>query len=274
MNIVRKLHSFTKVEHTVFSLPLLFAGAWLAVDGWPPLSSLLWIVLAGVGARTFGMAMNRILDRRMDAENPRTKGRELPSGALRVGQAIAVAVAGLLVYLAGCGLLGPLVFKLAWVPLIPLSLYSLLKRFTPLCHYGIGICLAAAPMGAFVAVSNHLHFSREILLLALFTGCWMSGFDVIYALMDRAFDLAHGVKSLPAALGERGALLVAGLTHLVAIAALYMLVEGGWSMAAFGIAVAAFVAGHWPTLPVAVRFFPIAAIAGIAGAFVVLLRGL
>ena len=139
--LMQKLHRFTKVEHIIFSLPLLFAGAWLGAGGWPPLSALLWIVLAGIGARTMGMALNRIFDRHIDAKNPRTSSRELATGTLSVGQAIGVALIGLFSYLVACYGLGPLILKLSLFPLIPLVIYSLLKRFTPLCHFGIGVAL-------------------------------------------------------------------------------------------------------------------------------------
>ena len=274
--LVQKLHSFTKVEHTIFSLPLLFAGAWLGAGGMPNLKALLLIALVGLGARTFGMAINRILDRNIDAQNPRTKTRELPSGTLSMGQGAAVAMVGIILYFAGCALLGDTVLKLSLVPLIPLSLYSLLKRFTPLCHYGIGICLAVAPLGAYVAVTNGIAFTPEVLLLSLFTFCWMSGFDMIYALLDIDFDRSHGVRSLPAALGSRRAQLVAAVTHLVSFAALVLLwmsVGGGWSFIALLVSAGAFGAAYLQSIPVHVRFFPISAIAGIAGALVVLLGG-
>lgn len=272
----QRLHAFTKIEHTVFSLPLLFAGAWLGAEGMPSVKALLLIALVGLGARTFGMAVNRILDRDIDAQNPRTRNRELPSGKLSMAQGYGVALAGLVVYFSGCALLGPIVFKLSMAPLIPLALYSLLKRFTPLCHYGIGICLAAAPLGAFVAVTNELAFTPEVLLLAGFTFFWISGFDIIYALMDIDFDRAHGVRSIPAALGSSGAQLVAALTHLLAFSALvmlWMMIGGALPFTALLVSAAAFGAAYLPGIPVHVRFFPISAIAGIAGALVVLLGG-
>jgi len=271
---LKKLHSFTKIEHTIFSLPLLFAGAWLGAGGQcPSIKTLLLISLVGLGARTFGMAVNRIFDKNIDAKNPRTKTRELPSGKLSVAQGYGVAVVGLVLYFIGCALLGSTVFKLSLLPLVPLALYSLLKRFTPLCHYGIGVCLAAAPLGAFVAVTNNLAFTPEVLLLALFTFCWISGFDMIYALMDIDFDRENGVRSIPASLGATGAQWVAGITHLVAIAALFFLVNGWFSGVAAMVSVMAFIAGYLPRIPVHVRFFPISAVAGIAGALVVLLGG-
>ncbi|MBT8045977.1 MAG: putative 4-hydroxybenzoate polyprenyltransferase [Pontiella sp.] len=269
-----KLHSFTKVEHTIFSLPLLFAGAWIGAGGMPSIRALLLIALVGLGARTFGMAVNRILDRNIDAKNPRTQNRELPSGKLSMAQGYGVAVAGLAVYFAGCALLGPTVLKLSWFPLVPLALYSLLKRFTPLCHYGIGVALAMAPLGAFVAVTDSLSFPPEVWLLSLFTFCWISGFDIIYALLDIDFDRTHGVRSIPAALGPMGAQLVAAITHLVSFAALVLLwmsVGGPLPFIALLVSAGAFGAAYLQSIPVHVRFFPISAIAGIAGALVVLL---
>ncbi len=275
--LLQKLHSFTKVEHTIFSLPLLFAGAWLGAGGQcPPVKALLLIALVGLGARTFGMAVNRILDKNIDAKNPRTKNRELPSGKLSMTQGYGVALVGLVIYFVGCALLGSTVLKFSLVPLVPLALYSLLKRFTPLCHYGIGVCLGLAPLGAFVAVTNGFSFTPEVVLLAIFTFCWISGFDMIYALMDIDFDRENGVRSIPAALGLFGAQLVAAITHLVSFAALVLLwmsVGGTLSFIALLVSGGAFGAAYLQSIPVHVRFFPISAIAGIAGALVVLLGG-
>lgn len=272
--LLPRLLRFTRVEHTVFSLPLLFAGAWLGAGGrCPSLRSVALIALAGTGARTFGMSLNRILDRGIDARNPRTAHRELPTGRLSLGQGYAVAAAGLAAYLLACALLGPTVLRLSLVPVVPLALYSFLKRFTCLCHFGIGLCLALAPLGAYVAVTDGLAFSPRVLLLAWFTFGWMSGFDIIYALLDTDFDRAHGVRSLPAAMGPARAQYMAGITHLISAAALVTLWydSGGWtSGAALLVAIAAFAGAYWPRWPVAFRFFPMSAIAGIAGALVVL----
>lgn len=272
----KKIHSFTKVEHTIFSLPLLFAGAWIGVEGMPTVKALLLIAMVGLGARTFGMAVNRILDRRIDAKNPRTKNRELAAGTLSMVQGYGVAIVGLLIYFIGCALLGGTVFKLSLFPLVPLSVYSLLKRFTPLCHYGIGVCLAVAPVGAFVGVTNSLAFPPTLFLLSVFTFFWISGFDIIYALLDEGFDREHGVRSVPAALGATGAQWVAAVSHLfsiVALSGLWSMVGGPWSFLALLVSIGAFIAGYVQRIPVAVRFFPISSVAGIAGALVVLLGG-
>ena len=273
--LMPKVLRFTRVEHTLFSLPLLFAGAWLGASGrCPSLKALALIALVGTGARTFGMAINRIVDRDLDARNPRTAQRELPAGRLSLFQGYAIAAAGLAAYLLGCALLGRTVLMLAFVPLAPLAFYSFLKRFTCLCHYGIGLCLALAPLGAFVAVSNSLAFTPEAGLLALFTFGWMSGFDIIYALLDLGFDRAHGVRSIPAALGPARAQVVAALTHLISAAALIWLwyrLGGIMSGTALLVALGAMAAAYWQRIPVHVRFFPISIVAGVAGALVVLM---
>lgn len=276
--VVPAVLRFTRVEHTVFSLPLLFAGAWLGAGGrCPSLSKLALIALVGTGARTFGMAVNRIADRDIDARNPRTARRELPAGRLSLPQAWSIAGAGLLAYLLGCALLGRTVLMLSFVPLVPLAVYSFLKRFTSLCHYGIGLCLALAPLGAFVAVSGGIAFTPAAWLLAVFTFCWMSGFDIIYGLLDIEFDRAHGVRSLPAALGAARAQVVAGVTHLIsaaALAGLWYSAGGVMSGLALLVALGALAAAYWQRIPVHIRFFPISAVAGIAGALVVLMEQL
>ena len=263
--------NFTKIEHTAFSLPLIFTGAWMGGGyRFPSLTVLLLIVLAAVGARVFGMAMNRVLDRHIDRLNPRTANRELPAGKMSLKQALAVAGSGLLAYLAACWILGGWCLVLAPVPLVPLLGYSLLKRFTPLCHFGIGLCLALAPLGAYVAAAGHPRFSGAAILFSGFVFCWLSGADVIYALMDIEHDRKHNIHSLPAWLGMDGALRVAGVTHLVALGILASVVWtlGGGSAAwmVLGVAALFFALMYVPAIPLPKRFFPISTLAGIAGA--------
>ena len=263
--------NFTKIEHTAFSLPLIFTGAWLGAGyRFPSLTVMLLIVLAAVGARIFGMAMNRVFDRHIDRLNPRTANRELPAGKMSLMQALAVASAGLLVYLAVCWTLGGWCLILAPVPLVPLLGYSLLKRFTPLCHFGIGLCLALAPLGAYVAAAGHPRFSGTAILFSGFVFCWLSGADIIYALMDMEHDREHNIHSLPARMGMGGALRVAAATHLVALGILVGVVrtlDGGlvaWGM--LGVAAVFFALMYVPAIPLPKRFFPISTMAGIAGA--------
>jgi len=276
LTTMEKLHQFTRLEHTIFSLPLLFAGAWLGAGGsLPPLRVLALIAVAGTGARTFGMALNRIFDRNLDALNERTASRLLPRGHLSLAKAYGVAAVGLLAYLGACAGLGRICLLLAPVPVLPLMLYSLLKRFTNLCHYGIGVCLGLAPLGAFVAVTGSLDFSREVILLALFTLAWISGFDIIYALLDIDADRRNGVHSLPASLGSTGAQWIAAATHAVAGTALYWLwLSAGGGIAAgiaLGVALTTMAVAYWQRIPIHVRFFPVSAIAGVAGAMVPML---
>ncbi len=262
--------NFTKIEHTAFSLPLIFTGAWLgAGNRFPAISVMLLIVVAAVGARIFGMAMNRVFDRDIDRLNPRTAGRELPSGKMDLSMAVTVAMSGLTIYLLACWGLGGWCLILAPLPLVPLLGYALLKRVTPLCHFGIGICLALAPLGAFVAAAGHPRFSVSAILFSGFVFCWLSGADIIYALMDIESDRQHNIHSLPARLGSQGALRVAAGVHLLAWGILVAVVrtEGGGPVAVAALAVSAifFVLMYVPAIPVPKRFFPISTLAGIAG---------
>lgn len=270
---MKKILGFIKIEHTIFSIPLLFAGAWLGAGrAIPPVLTLLWIVLAGVGARVLGMAANRLADRHIDGQNPRTRLRELPAGKMSVGVASTVAFAGLVVYLVSCALLGPTVLKLSPVPALVLLVYSFLKRFTALCHFGIGLVLGLAPIGAYVAVRGDITPASDIILLAFFAFCWISGFDIIYGLQDIESDRKHHIHSIPAALGSRKAQLIAACVHAVAFATLVALLQvsgGGFvGFAVLFVALGGFIAAYLPIFPLPVRFFPISSIAGIAGALV------
>jgi 4-hydroxybenzoate polyprenyltransferase len=221
------------------------------------------------------MAMNRILDRHLDQLNPRTLGRDLPAGRLTLAQGWCVAVSGLVVYLAACTALGPVCLKLSPVPAAVLIGYSLLKRFTPLCHFGIGLTLAFGPLGAFVAVTGQTVTTPVILLLSLFTFCWISASDILYALQDMESDRETGIHSIPVSTGPVRARWIAGGIHLIAWTAAF----GMWRMTGAGLAgsVALLTTGlalgfmYYERLPLSFRFFPVSAIAGVAGALVPLL---
>ena len=226
MNSIKNYSSFVKFEHTLFSLPMILAGAFLAWGGLPDLKLLLLIILAGTGARTAALAINRILDRRIDALNPRTKDRELPSGKLSLTKAYGVTIAGLLLYFAAAYMICDFVLYLSPIPLAVFVIYPLMKRFTWLCHFGVGLGLALAPLGGWVAVTCSLYSIIPAVLLALFTLCWVSGFDIIYATMDEDFDKKSGIYSMVARFGRGTALYVSGLLHQAAffsVAFLYFL---------------------------------------------------
>ena len=171
-----------RFEHSVFALPFAFLGALLAAAGWPSGRQILWIVVAMVGGRSAAMAFNRIADRRLDAANPRTAARELPTGQLSLGftWAFTLVSAALLVFAAWQ--LNPLAFLLSPLVLAVLLLYSYTKRFTALTHWVLGFCLGMAPAGAWIAVRGALDW--EVLPLTLAVLCWVAGFDIIYACQD------------------------------------------------------------------------------------------
>ena len=272
----KKILNFTKIEHTAFSLPLIFTGAWMGGQGqWPPGRVLLLIILAAVGARIFGMSFNRIFDRHIDALNPRTAGRELPSGQMDLLTALTIAMTALAVYLGACIALGRWCVYLSPLPLIPLLGYSLLKRFTPLCHFGIGLCLALAPLGAYVAAAGYPIFTVEVVLFAGFVFFWLSGADIIYAIMDIQSDRQTGIHSIPARLGAAKAQWVSAVVHGCALICLMLLMNrstpGPAALGAFAVTAALFVLMYLPIVPVPKRFFPISTLAGIAGAVMPLL---
>lgn len=201
----RKIAGFLKLEHTLFSLPMLFAGAALSRP-WAGWSLVHWhrlglIVLAGIGARTAALSLNRLLDRSLDARNPRTSGRELPSGKLTLPQGWAIFAVGTALYLAAAYRLAPWLLWLSPLPLLVFTVYPLLKRFTWACHFGVGLGLALAPLGGALGYDPTDFPSKPVLWLALFMFCWVSGFDVLYATLDEEFDIAEGLHSVPSKLG-------------------------------------------------------------------------
>ncbi|MDX1953036.1 MAG: UbiA-like polyprenyltransferase [Verrucomicrobiota bacterium] len=213
---IRKWGEFVKLSHTVFALPFALASMAVAArenNGWPGFRVFLLILAAMVSARTCAMAFNRIVDRKFDAANPRTAGRHLPTGQ------ISLASAWFLWALSGAGLvvasyyLNRLCFYLSPVALFIVCFYSLTKRFTDFTHVYLGVALALAPIGAWLAVRGSFHFIP--LLLAVIVVCWLIGFDVIYALQDYEFDRTHGLHSLVVRWGPKNALQFAFLMHVV-----------------------------------------------------------
>jgi 4-hydroxybenzoate polyprenyltransferase len=263
---MRTLLDFVKFEHTLFSLPLLVAGAFLGAHGAPPLVPLLWILVAGTGARTLAMALNRILDHRIDARNPRTASRELPSGKMSPAAAWGVAAVGLALFALAVLNLPPLCAKLAPFPLAIFVIYPLMKRFTTLAHFGAGAGLAFGPIGAYVAVTNSFLPWGGVHLLALFTIAWVGGFDIIYATLDEDFDRREGLHSLPAAVGRSRALLIAAIVHGVGFAALAMLtwleLQGPLAWALLASVGALLALEHWKAHRVDFAFFQINAVLG------------
>lgn len=252
MDPVRAYARMIALSHTVFALPFALAAAVLAsreVSVGPAQIGL--VLVAMVTARSSAMGFNRIVDRDLDARNPRTQDRELPAGRISLRAAWAFTLGSAVVFVVAAALLGPATLMLAPVALAILWGYSLTKRFTALCHLFLGLALALAPTGVWVALTGT--YGTVPLLLSLAVGTWVAGFDVIYACQDAAFDRAQGLHSLPAALGLRGALVVSGLLHVATVAllgALPAVVPLGWTYAAGVLLIAGVLAyEHWIVRP-------------------------
>ncbi len=217
---VADLLEMIKFSHTVFALPFALTGMLLAADGVPSAGTVLWIVLAMVGARTAAMAWNRLADLRIDARNPRTAARHLPAGRVRRGEAWLLVLGGVALLELAAWALNPLCLRLSPLALAVIFLYPYTKRFTWLCHYLLGIALAAAPLGAWIAVTGT--WSWRIVPLGVAVLVWVAGFDILYALQDLEFDRAEGLHSVPQRWGRGRALRVAARLHLVLVALLLL----------------------------------------------------
>ena len=225
---MKRFLSLVTFAHTVFALPFALLSAFLAARGVPPLPTLALILVAMVGARSAAMAFNRIVDRRIDAANPRTQARDIPAGRVSVLEASVFCAVSALVFVAAAWRLNPLCLALSPVALLVVLGYSYAKRVTALSHVVLGLGLAIAPVGAWIAVTGA--FALPPVVLGLSVLFWVAGFDVIYSLQDEAFDRAEGLFSLPARLGPRRALHVSTFFHALALALLYgvfLLVDGG-----------------------------------------------
>jgi 4-hydroxybenzoate polyprenyltransferase len=215
MRIARLYYRLVKFEHTIFALPFAYVGAFLAVGGVPSAHDLLWITLAMVGARSLAMALNRLIDARIDAANPRTAAREIPSGALTKAAVVAFCLLSLAVYAVSVWQLDPLVRWLAPVPVVAFVVYPYLKRFTWLCHLWLGAVDGLAPVGAWVAIKGELPWQAWALGAAV--AAWVSGFDLFYALFDVEIDREQGLHSWVTRFGEQGAFTGARILHLATI---------------------------------------------------------
>ncbi len=211
-----------KFEHTLFALPFAFLGAVLAANGLPTWWQILWISVAMVGARSAAMSFNRIADRKIDGENPRTANRELPSGKLSVEFAWAFMIASCAVFFLAALMLNRLTLILSPVALISILGYSYAKRFTSFAHLFLGWALAIAPTGAWIAVRGALD-SEVPLLLSLMVMMWTAGFDVLYSCQDYEYDRENRLRSIPARFGIKGALWIARLFHCLALLVLFLL---------------------------------------------------
>ena len=254
MNL-KELADFVKIEHTLFSLPFVLIGYIIAVEQFDAGYGidLLWILLAAVGARGLAMTLNRIIDRDIDAANPRTESRHLASGAMSMQTAWILSAVFLVMLLVSAGLLNEVALMMAWLPVLAFVTYPYMKRFTWLCHFWLGLCLALAPAGAWVAIAADFHgwdaitgslptgteylWAPTILPISLGVALWIAAFDINYARMDVESDKEQGVHSFPSRFGD-----VATTRTSIQLSLLWFAcfaysdpMEGIWFLAASGV---------------------------------------
>ena len=214
-----------KFEHTVFALPFAYVALFLAADGFPSAADFAWITVAMVSARTFAMAANRLIDAEIDARNPRTASRPLPTGRVSYPEVSLYAGASAVVFVVAAFQFGSLARALWPVVLVAMAAYPYAKRFTWASHLALGLVYVMVPTGVWIALHNEL--SGASLALGLAAGCWVAGFDIIYACQDIEVDRRDGLHSLPADVGVAPALLAARALHALMLAAL---IVAGWSL--------------------------------------------
>lgn len=216
--LINKLKEYGKLvmfSHTIFSLSFALISMTLAAKGLPKLSTLFWIIVCFMGARTGANAINRVIDAEIDARNPRTADRQIPKGEIRKKEVIALTTICFVVMLFGAYQLNLICLILSPAALFLMIIYSYCKRFTYLCHLVLGVTCACAPVGAWLAVTGRLS------LIPLFMGAantlWVAGFDVIYGAQDYDFDTANGLHSIPVRFGVKNALLIAMGFHIITV---------------------------------------------------------
>jgi 4-hydroxybenzoate polyprenyltransferase len=256
----RSFSRLVKLSHTIFGLPFALAAIVLAhreaqAQGEPGVTwmRLALVVLAFTAARAAAMGWNRIIDRRFDAANPRTADREIPRGVISVGAAAAFTIVSGVAFVGAAIALGPVPALLAGPCLLVVLGYSLFKRFSWASHLVLGVALALAPGGAFVAITGSLDAWWVPVPLMVAVATWVAGFDVLYSLADADFDRGHGLHSIPARFGVRGALWISGALHVVTVVALLVLHGiaglGSAHLAGVGVVTAILVYEHWIVRP-------------------------
>ena len=229
---IRALLEMIKFSHTIFAFPFALLGvvlASLASGEAPGFWAFFWICVAMVGARSGAMGLNRLIDARIDADNPRTAERHIPAGKVSVAEAWLFILVSLAAFLFAAWMLNPLCFMLAPVAIGLFVLYAYCKRFSHYAHIVLGICLAAAPIGAYIALRGSLGWS--VVALALAVLFWVAGFDIFYALQDLEFDVERGLHSIPSRLGLERSFFLVRIFHALMLLFLLLVIPGsglGW----------------------------------------------
>ena len=206
---------FVKIEHTLFALPFAYAGALMAKGGWFGFRLFFLILTAFTGLRSAAMSLNRIIDREIDALNPRTANRHLPRGVISLGEAYAIVLISLAVYFLSAYLINEVALELSPIPALIAYVYPYLKRYTCLCHYVLGLTLAFAPIGGWIAVKDSLNLPPTVIALSVGVMFWVAGFDIIYGLLDLDFDRRYGLHSIGAHFGVGFAKALSALNHII-----------------------------------------------------------
>jgi 4-hydroxybenzoate polyprenyltransferase len=212
---VRDYADFVKIEHTLFALPFAYIGAFLGAKGWFGFKTFVLIALAFTGMRTIAMTLNRIIDREIDALNPRTANRHLPSGKMTLREAYMILAFAFFVYFVSVYTINRTAFILSPIPIVTAYVYPYLKRFSPICHHFLGLNLAFAPLGGWVAVRDSVDFDPSVLSISVGVVLWVAGFDVIYAIQDLDFDRKMGLHSICADFGVKNALIFSNVNHII-----------------------------------------------------------
>jgi 4-hydroxybenzoate polyprenyltransferase len=218
VTLLRRLLEEIKIEHTLFALPFAYVGAMLAARGVPSLHVIVWVTFAVLGARTAAMAANRLFDARMDAKNPRTAQRGVASGRLPAPTMVWAIGCGLVLLGVAAWQLNPLCLALLPIGAVAVLVYPLVKRWTWAVHFVLGAVDGLAPLGAWIAVTGKFEPAAFVLFAAV--TLWVAGFDILYALMDREFDVREGVRSIPARFGSSASRWLPELLHGLVVVAL------------------------------------------------------
>lgn len=221
LNKIKIYLEMIKFQHSIFALPFAYFGAFLAGMKVPETLTLLWITIAMVGARSFAMAVNRLIDIEIDRKNPRTSNRALPKGILTISNVVFFSLISLGIFLLAVYNLAPICRYLWPGVVIPFVIYPYTKRFTFLSHFMLGFCLGLAPIGSWIAINNTFSFEPFIIGMAVL--CWVAGFDIFYAIQDIEFDRKQGLYSIPAKFGINKSLVFTKVLHTVSVAMLIWL---------------------------------------------------
>ena len=274
---MKKYFRFIKIEHTLFSLPLIYAGVFLAAERVPSVELLVFVLLAATGARTIAMTLNRIIDAEIDRRNFRTNNREIPAGRMSLSEATGVLLVGMVLYFGAAYLISWFCFILSPIPLIIFVVYPYAKRFTALAHFGVGLGLSMAPLGGWFAVKGSLENILPGVLISLFTLLWSTGFDVIYSTLDEKFDKKAGLFSFPSRFGSKKALIISSALHILAFGILILLflisINNLWALPFLLLSGVLLYLEQKKSSDVELAFFKINAVIGFVVLGMVLMKG-